>query len=237
MSDDMIVSVTDLWDRLHSMEEEMRFNGMPYPLGMSCIPFRLKGQGFFPGGDGLWRDDAQIAEVSPGLVAKRGILFLGNDFGTCKSYERLRKRGFENPLTWKNVKQRVGRAKLPTAQCFFTNAVMGLRDGGTALDKKNWDAEPQFKAFCREFLVYQIEALLPQLIVVMGPVPKATLDSLSVKTPIASGRFPKIEFGSHVTTVFYCTHPYGDFNFNEERKIKDGIELREAWEHASSWRS
>lgn len=234
MPDEEVVSVCNLWTRLHAMEEERRFNGMAYPAGMSCIPFRLKGQGFFPGGDGLWRDDEQIAQASSGLAAMRGIMFLGNDFGTCKSYERLRRKSFENPLTWKHVKRRIERAELPSSLTFFTNAVMGLRDGGTALDKKDWDAEPLFKVFCREFLVYQIETLQPKLIVVMGPVPKVTLDSLAVKTPIAPGQFPRIRFGSHVTTVFYSTHPYGDFNFNEKRRIRDGFELREAWTRAQS---
>jgi hypothetical protein len=66
------------------MEEEKRFNGKAYPEGMSVFPFRLAGQGFFPGGDGLWRDDTQLAASSPGLVSVGGIMFLGNDFGTCR---------------------------------------------------------------------------------------------------------------------------------------------------------
>jgi hypothetical protein len=214
------------------MEDEKRFNGCAYPAGMSRFPFQLTGQGFFPGGDGLWRNEAQLAQASPGLVAMGGIMFLGNDFGTRKSYERLRKKGYENPLTWKHVKQRIGRAGLPSSCTFFTNAVMGLRGEGTALDKKDWDGVPQFKAFCREFLVYQIETLRPKLIVVMGQVPRVTLDSLAVGSTINSGRFPKMRVGSYVATVCFSTHPYGDFNFDEERKGRDGAELQEAWNQA-----
>jgi hypothetical protein len=214
------------------MDAEKRFDGRAYPAGMSCFPFRLTGQGFFPGGDGLWRGDAELAQASPGLVAVGGIMFLGNDFGTCKSYEKLRKKGFENPLTWKHVKQRVVRADLPSSITFFTNAVMGLRDQGTALDKKDWDRVPRFKAFCHEFLVYQIETLQPRLIVVMGPTPRMTLDSLAVGTTVASGRFPKMRVGSHPATVYFSTHPYGDFNFDEERKSRDASELRDAWAQA-----
>ncbi len=38
-----------------------------------------------------------------------------------------------------------------------------------------------------------------------------------------------MQFGSHKTTVYYTAHPYGDFNFDEARKIRDGVELRSAW--------
>ncbi|HEY1255361.1 MAG TPA: hypothetical protein VGF01_11310 [Terracidiphilus sp.] len=232
MSDEKVVNVSDLWTHLRGMEEEKRFNGQAYPAGMSCFPFRLTGQGFFPGGDGLWREEDHIFKSSSGLVATRGIMFLGNDFGTCKSYERLRKKGFENPLTWKHVKRRIARAELPSSLTFFTNAVMGLRDGGTALEKKDWDAVPLFKNFCREFLIFQIETLQPKLIVVMGTVPKATLDSLAIGTAVASERFPKLKIGNNMTTVYYSTHPYGDFNFDDVRKVRDGLELRDAWTQA-----
>jgi len=234
MCEEKVVSVGSLWRRLEAMEEERRFDGRAYPVGMSCFPFRLKGQGFFPGGDGLWRDDLHVAQVSQGLAAVGGVMFLGNDFGTLKSYERLRKKGFEDPLTWKHVKQRVCRAELPASFTFFTNAVMGLRDGGTALEKKDWDGLPRFKAYCYEFLAFQIETLRPRLTVVMGPAPQRTINSLAVGRTVAPGRFPSMRFGSHVATVFFSTHPYGDFAFDEERKARDGSELRDAWVHAQA---
>lgn len=234
MCEESTVSVTTLWTRLHAIEEEGRFDGRAYPDGMSAFPFRLTGQGFFPGGDGLWRDDARVAESSPGLIRANGIMFLGNDFGTSRSYERLRKKGFENPLTWKHVKLRVTRADLHPSLTFFTNAVMGLRTCGSALDKRTWDAVPVFKNLCREFLTFQIETLQPKLIVVMGPGPKSTLDSLALGSNVRSGRFPLIQFGRHKATVYYSTHPYGDFNFSDERKVRDGLELRDAWHDAQS---
>lgn len=233
MCEQKAVRVAELWERLDSMELEKRFEGRAYPSGMSSFPFRLSGQGFFPGGDGIWRDDTQISQKSSGLVAVGGAMFLGNDFGTLKSYERLRKKGFENPLTWKHVKRRVGRTDVTTSATFFTNAVMGLREDGTALEKKDWDALPQFRAFCREFLKFQIETLRPRLIVVMGPNPKKTLDSLSVGMITSTGRFPNFQVGDHVTTLYFSTHPYGDFNFDEARKTSDGSELQNAWTHAN----
>ena len=232
MPEGIVVRIAALWTRLEVMEKERRFDGQAYPEGMSRFPFRLTGQGFFPGGDGLWRDEERIAQASPGFITVNGVMFLGNDFGTFRSYEKLRRKGFENPLTWRHVKRRVARAGLHPSLTFFTNAVMGLRNEGRALDKKNWDTVPVFKKFCREFLIFQIETLRPKLIVVMGPTPKATLDSLGAGDHFASGRFPVLQFGSHKATIYHSTHPYGDFNFPEERKIRDGLELRDAWTYA-----
>jgi hypothetical protein len=111
---------------------------------------------------------------------------------------------------------------------------MGLREDGTALAKKDWEREPKFKFFCGEFFEYQTESLKPRLIVVMGPVPRLTLDSLAAGATVTAGKYPKMRLGGHVTTVFLSTHPYGDFNFDEALKSRDGSELREAWERAQS---
>lgn len=234
MTDEKMVSVIGLWERLQTMEKEKRFDGLAYPTGRSCFPFRLTGQGFFPGGDGLWRDDVEVSQASSGLAAIDGIMFLGNDFGTLKSFEKLRLKGFENPLTWKHIKRRIARAELPVTLTFFTNAVMGLRASGNALDKRDWDLEPRFNAYCREFLIFQIETLKPRLIVVLGPSPRSTLVSLGVASTTVSGKFLQMRVGSHLTTVFFSTHPYGDFNFDKDRKSRDGFELREAWDRAQS---
>jgi hypothetical protein len=228
------VEVENLWGRLEVMESERRFDGRSYPLGMCQFPFRLGGQGFFPGGDGLWRDESTLAHSSSKKLQARGIMFLGNDFGVLGSYAKLQKKGYENPLTWKHVKARVVRAGLPPSRAFFTNAVMGLREQGTALDRKDWAAHPEFRAFCREFLIYQVEQTRPQLIVVLGPVPRATIDCLEVGRKMAAGRFPKMQIGEHTTTLLFSTHPYGDFNFDEDRKERTAVELREAWKEAQS---
>ncbi len=83
------LSVAELWHRLESMELEGRFAGDTYPVGMCAFPFHLTGQGFFPGGDGLWRADSDLALASSGLLPFGGLMFVGNDFGTLESYRRL----------------------------------------------------------------------------------------------------------------------------------------------------
>jgi hypothetical protein len=62
--------------------------GKPYPDGMAPFLGRLTGQGFFPGGDGLWRDDSRIKLSSTSPFPIGGIMFRGNDFGTLQTFEK-----------------------------------------------------------------------------------------------------------------------------------------------------
>lgn len=90
------VNVQVLWDKLSEMEDRLSSGGKAYPDGMCAFPFRLRGQGIFPGGDGLWRCEGAESEQTSGALPQDGVMFLGNDFGTLESFQRLRTRGFEN---------------------------------------------------------------------------------------------------------------------------------------------
>ena len=214
-----ILTAETLWDRLSEMENELRFSGRPYPEGTCKFPFKLTGQGFFPGGDGLWRDDSERDQESTGVLPIGGVMFLGNDFGTRESYLKLDTKRYENPPTWHHLKDRIQRAELPAKQAFFTNAIVGLRsaEGAKALDKRAWQAAAAFEAFCREFLDYQIKTLQPRLIVTLGPHARSALNSLE-------------EIGN--IALLESPHPYGDFNFSEAKKQQIADKLRTAWKAA-----
>ncbi|MCU1261389.1 MAG: hypothetical protein JWO80_4274 [Bryobacterales bacterium] len=234
----MFPTAERLWLRLRSMEGERRFNGRPYPHGMSPFPFELVGQGFFPGGDGLWRDETELNLPSPGFLPVGGTVFVENDFGTLSSFLKLRSRGFENPLTWKHLKERIRRADLPQREMFFTNGIVGLRssDGARALDKRMWQNDALFMDFCREFFVYQMEVLKPRLVIILGSTAKSTLMTFARIKPENENTF-RASFGAHRTLWFCTSHPYGDFNFSDSRKAADAIALRAAWDlHVSGQR-
>ena len=146
-------------------------------------------------------------------------MFLGNDFGTRESYLKLDTKRYENPPTWRHLKDRIQRAELPVKQAFFTNATVGLRstEGAKALDRRVGQTEPAFAAFCREFLIYQIEILQPRLIVTLGPHARSALNSLE-------------EIGN--IALLESPHPYGDFNFSEAHKQQIADKLRTAWKAA-----
>ncbi|MGA2887502.1 MAG: hypothetical protein ABSE51_05570 [Terracidiphilus sp.] len=207
-------SVNVLWDRLEVMEHEMRFDGRSYPRGMCKFPFRLAGQGFFPGGDGLWRQDSALSAVRDGSLPIGGVIFLGNDFGTLASYNRRRSASFENVPTWRHIKARVCYAEIPSEKTFFTNAILGLREEGSALGKKSWQSIPEFALFCGEFLRFQLETLAPRLVVILGPHARESFDALAKKTS---------------AKVLYTTHPYADFGLSKDR-LKDEVHaLAKAW--------
>jgi hypothetical protein len=216
------------------MESEGRFGGKPYPEGMCPFPFRLPGQGFFPGGDGLWRDDASLDQQSSGALPLDGIVFLANDFGTLATFRKLQSRGYENPPTWRHLKARIRRAHLPERLIFCTNAIVGLRsaDGARALEKQLWRTEPGFAAFCLEFFVYQIETLRPRLLVVLGPVARASLGAIMAIETNSAEIPTRAAIGNHTTSVHFCGHPYADFNLSAERKASDALVLQRAWEKA-----
>jgi len=210
-----VANVSQLWQRLSEMECELRFEGASYPKGMCAFPFRLSGQGFFPGGDGLWREDTEVGLRSEGVLPQRGVVFVGNDFGTLASYRKLQANGFENPPTWRHIKARVRAAGIPVNATFFTNAIMGLREEGTALTKRSWQQMPLFSQFCGEFLQYQFEILEPRLIVVMGPEARSAFDAFGKAG--CRGR------------VLYTGHPYADFSLSLEQLKLDADALRDAW--------
>jgi len=199
------------------MERELRFEGRPYPRGMCKFPFRLTGQGFFPGGDGLWRQDSDLSAASDGSLPSRGVVFFGNDFGSLNSYNRLRKSLFENVPTWRHIKARVCKAGIPTDRTFFTNTILGLREEGPALGKKSWQSFPDFAHFCGEFLRFQLKVLAPRLVVIMGPNARESFRAFALKTS---------------AKVLYTTHPYADFGLSEGRLQNEVRALAQAWERA-----
>ena len=214
------MNVASLWQQLEKLESENRFSGEPYPAGLSPFPFRLSGQGFFPGGDGLWHDDATAP--SSGELPTRGALFLGADFGTLKSYNKL--RGHESVPTWRDLKKRILDADLPTEKVFCSNVYPGLRTVGKALGVYPAVAAEGYPLFCAEFLRMQIEALCPKLIVLMGPVPAVFLQRFEKMLLLGNGSSAELLFTSH---------PYGDFALPQGRREQLALDLKEAWEQAN----
>lgn len=193
----------------------MRFDGKAYPQGMCEFPFRLRGQGFFPGGDGLWRSESELGSSKSGPLPKAGAMFVGNDFGTLSGFIKLRAKNYENVPTWRHIKARIRAANIPTESTFFTNAIVGLRQDGTALDKRSWESMPDFAKFCGEFLRFQLEVLSPRLVVVMGPDARVAFDTFARQACIGQ--------------ILYTSHPYADFGLTVERRANDIAALAESW--------
>jgi uracil-DNA glycosylase len=240
--------IESLWSRISQLEAELRFAGKPYPVGMAPFLGRLTGQGFFPGGDGLWRDDSRIRLSSTSPFPVGGIMFVGNDFGTLQTFEKTLRTGYENVLTWRNLKRRLTAAGIPGEVGFYTNAVLGLRTDKKAIDNIDWSRHPEFCQFCGDFLRVQLEAMKPRLLVVLGQRPKDTIcTTLGAEIPdIASWRNRDLSSMGAAETIrvverhgmrlvlHVTSHPYSDFAKDDAGKAEIADRLKRAWELARS---
>ena len=154
-----------------------------YPSSLQKVNCGIKGIGFFPGARGLWVD----GDVS---ISNKKIMVLGHDFGTVVDYEKSENTGkeSENSATWRNLLLMLKSFDIQKEECFFTNAIMGLRKvppiTGTnpaypnylkklrELSKGINNTEPNpnydFMQQCKDFLITQIEIQKPKLIIVLG---------------------------------------------------------------------
>ena len=78
-------------------------------------------------------------------------MFLGNDFGTLETFKKTLRTGYENVLTWRNLKKRLTAAGMSGDVGFYTNAVLGLRTDKKAIDNLDWSRHPEFCQFCGDF--------------------------------------------------------------------------------------
>jgi hypothetical protein len=112
--------------------------------------------------------------------------------------------------------------------------IIGLRNGAgdSALAKKRWRTLQGFPQFCREFLEFQFTTVRPVLVVTLGPEAAEAVAELT--RTVLSPTVRKVTIGNLNTHVLSMTHPYGDFNFDDERLQRDADILSQAWRD-SKW--
>ncbi len=162
---------------IRALEWERRFEGRPYPAGLTPFPEEtLAGQGFFPGGDGLWRESP--CDPPPSAFPIGGVMILGNDFGLADhddpkspGFRQCLQAGFENPPTW-TIKETLRQAGIPEERCFFTNSYLGLRIRPPVQGASPGLKCPGFAPMCRSFLEFQLELMRPSLVVLLGHEPR-----------------------------------------------------------------
>lgn len=159
--------IQKLWSRIEELENQGRFSGEPYPSCITKFPYHLTGRGFFPGGDGIWRDLDHISEPATLPFPQKGVMILGQDFGTLDKYP-LRSRPYElnSLLIWKYIVPRLCNADIQLDICFFTNGLLGLKKEGSNDGKNPGLLDHRFLEMCQEFLQYQIEVQDPKLVII-----------------------------------------------------------------------
>ena len=131
---------------------------------------RIAGTSFFPGGDGLWNPTLAFPE--------RPVMIVGHNFDGLAAYRASVERGCEDlsSPTWKQLQAWFDQLPLSLDQCFFTNALMGIKVGSATGAIR---APRPYRSQCRAFLLQQIEIVRPRLIVTLGSHVLAILRPLS----------------------------------------------------------
>lgn len=138
-----------------------------YPPGVEPVPAPISGLAFFPGGYGLW--GSQPGHPLPTFPVG-GIMVLGHDFHSRQGYDKSFKLGGEPETmpTWRNLLALLREMDIALEQCFFTNLYMGLRTGTGATGPFPGATNAEFVAHCKEFLLEQLRAQRPALVLTLG---------------------------------------------------------------------
>lgn len=138
----------------------------PYPEGVLKIPERIPGTAFFAGGFGLW-NPRKLSRLPP--MPSGGVMILRHDFDSEESYTRSLAIGDETEgPTSRNLLALLSEIGIAPADGFFTNAYMGMREGGLSIGRFPGASNAEFVDRCRQFLQLQIEIQKPRLILTLG---------------------------------------------------------------------
>jgi len=140
-----------------------RLSTLSYPHTMKEIKGNIKGRAFFPAGKGTFDNGDSLSNTS--------IMVLGQDFDSEKNYKISLEKGQEdinkNP-TWRNLCLFLTAIGKSPEDCFFTNAIMGIRKSDVSTGKSPAFKDQKFIQDCQKFFLYQIEIQKPKVIFVLG---------------------------------------------------------------------
>ena len=134
----------------------------------------ISGTSFFPVGDGIYKPENRLDYKFP----YNGIMVLGQDWGDEADLCMAVKKNNEiNGPTWRNLKEWIKEEKIgiQIKDCFFTNAIMGIRKIKEDETKNNSKPHPAFEkgeeeflGKCKEFFIQQVDKQKPRLIICLG---------------------------------------------------------------------
>ena len=134
-----------------------------YPERMKKINLEIKGRAFFPGGKGTFANDE--------IISNKEIMILGQDFDTQKKYEVAKANGGEDVTknkTWKNLLSFLEQTKIQPENCFFTNAIMGVRLTDIATGESPAFKDKEFIGKCQDFFLFQLQLQKPKAVFALG---------------------------------------------------------------------
>jgi hypothetical protein len=125
----------------------------------------IAGTACFPGGAGVWRGDDNGGSL-PKLFPQSAVMFVGHNFDSDRGYVlSLSREGEVEGQFWKRLLRVIAGAGLAPEECFFTNALMGLKPGKA---EGKMPLVAGYSEQCQRILQKQIEIVQPRAIVALG---------------------------------------------------------------------
>ena len=162
----------------------LRISHLAYPHTMQQVDGSISETAFFPGGTGVFGGENNLST--------KHIMVLGQDFDCEANYKKSLDNGRENitqNATWRNLLVLFKQVGIDPIDCFFTNAIMGIRKGDKGTGKSPAFKDKVFIKECQELFLYQMEIQKPKIILVLGkhvaeflaPTAKQLADWQSIK--------------------------------------------------------
>lgn len=145
----------------------------------------IAGTACFPGGAGLWRGAANGGRL-PEYFPQSPVMLVGHNFDSVRGFElSLGRKGEVDGQFWQILLAIVRDSGLAPDQCFYTNALMGLKPGSA---NGAMQSVRGYKEQCRLFLSRQVEIVVPRAVIALGVnaeeyVSGLDCDWLAVKHP------------------------------------------------------
>ena len=141
--------------------------------GMTKINGEIKGEGFFPGADGMIEKN--------GVISDKKFMILGQDQDKEIGFKKSVKIGNEAYTpTWRNLKGLLSESSISLNDCFFTNCIIGARlNAMKNTGKSKAIFSSRFLAGSIRILTKQIEIQRPKGIICLGIIPVRLLSLLS----------------------------------------------------------
>jgi len=174
--------IKELCEELKTRFADVTVNGfeMLMPRTTDGLP-PMRGRGFFPAADGLWKEDGDRGD--PVLPFPAHLLpFVGQDFDKESKhgdYVKDIENGYQEEEvlrslkqgTWYNLLGYLESAGIRPTDCFFTNLFPGVRIGPKNTGKSTALKDRPYVKRCVEFLDAQIRIMESRAAIIMGVWP------------------------------------------------------------------
>jgi hypothetical protein len=125
----------------------------------------IAGTACFPGGTGLWRGYANGGAL-PERFPEKPVMFVAHNFDSDRGFElSVDRRGEAGGPFWQRLLRVLSAARISPEECFFTNALMGLKPGKA---EGTMPSVPGYKHECQLFLRKQLEIVQPRTVIALG---------------------------------------------------------------------